>query len=673
MDPFTTGFLTSIAASLTNHVLSALGRRLRDTVAGTEEKKALERCIEVGVVALVTTAGTDVPEEKALLADIFGRFAADEDVGKELGALFRGNAPDIEELRYLFEQAGYDPGTLPGLDFEKAMAAFQAAFLAAAAKEPTLQGMIQTNHLIIQTGLQRELVAGMCQLVDLVGQAEPGSLVVKGREVLATIEGKQVVYVMVPHDAQPGDRDADHLRTAYLNRLFERVGRLSLAGIDPKAASDSQAQLNLDAVYTALFTMTPEDHGRLQEDRLPDREVKRLSALRMLNGQPRLVLLGGPGSGKTTFVNFVAMCLAGEAIGQSQVNLGLLTAPLPDDYGANQEEPQPWDHGPLLPVRVILRDFAARGLPPAGHRATADHLWRFIKSELDASAIGDYAAYLRNELLDHGGLILLDGLDEVPEADHRREQIKEAVEDFSATFHRCRVLVTSRTYAYQKQAWRLPDFAEAVLAPFTVGQIRRFVGRWYAHIGELRGLNPDDAQGGAELLKRAIFGSERLRAFAERPLLLTLMASLHAWRGGSLPEKREELYSDAVDLLLDWWESPKVVRDDQGKTVILQPSLAEWLKIDKGKVYDLLTGLAYQAHKVQPDLLGTADIPEADLVTGLMRLSQNPDVNPARLVEYLSQRAGLVLPREEGVYTPMAFVFTLFKNRFFNQQRNHLN
>ena len=39
------------------------------------------------------------------------------------------------------------------------------------------------------------------------------------------------------------------------------------------------------------------------------------------------------------------------------------------------------------------------------------------------------------------------------------------------------------------------------------------------------------------------------------------------------------------------------------------------------------------------------------LVGGLIRLSRNPEVNPIRLIEYLSQRAGLLVPKGVGVYT----------------------
>ena len=46
--------------------------------------------------------------------------------------------------------------------------------------------------------------------------------------------------------------------------LFEATSHLSLAGVDPKAASsEAEARLNLGAVYTALLTLSPEDHERL--------------------------------------------------------------------------------------------------------------------------------------------------------------------------------------------------------------------------------------------------------------------------------------------------------------------------------------------------------------------------------------------------------------------------
>ncbi|MCP5094955.1 MAG: NACHT domain-containing protein, partial [Chloroflexi bacterium] len=346
-----------------------------------------------------------------------------------------------------------------------------------------------------------------------------------------------------------GKPDSEQLRRSYLNRLYAQTRNLSLSGVDPKAASDAKAQIGLQSVYTALLTVAVEreafDLGKAP--RQPDQESKRLSALDQLNRHPHFVLLGDPGSGKSTFVNFVTLCLTGALLGKTP-GLNALTAPLPDDEGNDTETKQPWAHGYLLPVRVVLRDFAARGLPAVGKKAGCDHLWRFVAQDLATASLADYDPHLRKELLEKGGLLLLDGLDEVPEASQRRVQIKDVVLDFAATFPRCRIVVTSRTYAYQQQAWQLPEFVEAELAPFSDGQIRRFVDRWYAHIGTLRQLPAADQQGRAALLKQAIFGSNRLRGLAERPLLLTLTASLHAWRGGSLPEKREELYADAVEL-----------------------------------------------------------------------------------------------------------------------------
>ena len=456
--------------------------------------------------------------------------------------------------------------------------------------------------------------------------------------------------------------DEDALRLAYLNHVYEQTSQLALAGIDKRTQRDAEARLNLGSVYTALLTNSvtrASVTGRLEGARSFAKDVDRhLSALEQLNESNRLVLLGDPGSGKTTFVNFVALCLTGASLKQ-RPNLADLTTPLPsdeddifDEFRDQTEKPisQPWEHGKLLPVRVILRDFAARGLPSLGETACANDLIAFIKAELESSGLGEYARPLMRHLREKGGLLMLDGLDEVPEAEQRRAQIKAVVEDFASTNPKCRILVTSRTYAYQKQDWRLNGFREAILAPFSQGQIEQFVERWYAHIAILRKLNEADAKGRATLLKRAITNNDRLRGLAERPLLLTLMASLHAWRGGTLPEKREELYADTVDLLLDWWENQRIVRDAKGNEFML-PSLAEWLKVDRKKVRTLLNKLAYQAHAGQKELTGTADVAESDLIAGLMLLSNNPDVKPKRLIEFLTARAGLLLPRGVGVYT----------------------
>ncbi|GAK55793.1 hypothetical protein U27_02752 [Candidatus Vecturithrix granuli] len=465
---------------------------------------------------------------------------------------------------------------------------------------------------------------------------------------LQEIEQKLQQLAVFPPPPEP-----DPLRDAYLRRVLKTTSRLELSGIDRKATgTDANSCLNLEAVYTALLTLSSEHKETLLAS-LPREEgqARRLSALEMMNRQKRLVLLGDPGSGKTTFVKFVTLCLAGAWLDDPQANFLRLTAPLPDEEGKPTDEPQPWEAGLLLPVQVVLRDFAAKGLPAPGQPAKAKHLWDYIVKNLEENMLSAFIPQLQHYFQEQGGLLLLDGLDEVPEADRRRGQIKQIVEDFTLLFPDCRILVTSRTYAYQKQDWKLDGFHETILAPFSKGQIRCFVDRWYQHIAAVRSMDRDNAQGRAERLKQAISRNDRLYSLAERPLLLTLMASLHAWRGGSLPEKRGDLYAEATDLLLDWWEQDKVVRNADGQIVVRQTSLSELLKVGKERVQQVLMFLAFEAHQGQPDLVGTADVPEERLVGQLMDICRNDKVNPVLLVEYLSDRAGLLVPRGVKVYS----------------------
>lgn len=625
MGPLAVSFISSLAASLVKNVLNATGRSLRRVFIGTEKEKAVRRCLEAGIKAMSQFAAQSIAEPQEL-EYVFKKFFADPDVARELAPLLRSQSIDKDELLYILQEIGFDETTLPGFDADRALLEFEKAFIAAATEEAELRDAINTNELLKQTGIQLEQTG--------IQRAQLKELKKISNEMSTGNDDK--------------NKHLQNLRKSYLSHLFKESRKLALTGIDPKAASEKEARINLDSVYTALLTYSPREHEQWLQGKSMDRDVDRMSALEQLNEHEHLVLLGEPGSGKTTFVNFLALCLCGEALGDTKINLELLRTPVPKED--KDEVKQKWDPGAVLPVRVVLRDFAERGLPPAGEKATAAHLWNFIAAELESCSLGEFAPFLEKELKDNGGLLLIDGLDEVPEADRRRDQIKQAVEDFRSVFFQCRILVTSRTYAYQKQEWMLDDFDVAVLAPFNRAQIQRFIERWYKYIGLVRGFEEKDILGKAEALKLAIRKKKTLWPMAERPLLLTLMASLHAWRGGKLPEKREQLYADAVDLLLDLWESRKIKRMEDGTFKKTEPSLAEWLSVDKDQVRKVLNKLAFDVHRSQKNMDRTADIPENELVSRMMQLSNSENLRPKQLVKYLSNRAGLLLPRGNKIY-----------------------
>ena len=473
------------------------------------------------------------------------------------------------------------------------------------------------------------------------------------------IQAQTAQQIINNYGDKKDDDEAAQLEECYLRRVFETTRPLNLGGIDKKARSIERSDcLNAEEIYTPLLTLSVEQLAAIEEKRERFERERPRSAVDLLNAEKCLVLLGDPGSGKSMFVNFVALCMAGERLGKGCANLDRLRQSLPNDEGKPEKTPQPWEHEYLLPVIFTLRDVAAKALPKqpdAPGRMT--HLLAFLEQRLAEDELADYAPILKKRLDASGGMILFDGLDEVPEADKRRAQILQAVEDFASRFAKCRILVTCRTYAYQRQEWRLKERyfpTVAVLSPFHEGQMRLFITRWYQHGADVRGANLGDWEGRAAELKHALRVKPQLLSLARSPLLLTLMASLHAWRGGSLPDRRAELYEDATEMLLETWVENKKVRGADGKPVLLS-SLEDILNVPKKAIKEALSLVAFNAHKKQSTEEGredrTEDISEGELMTALVALCREEHVNQFDVADHLSKRVGLLASRGVGVYT----------------------
>ena len=72
-------------------------------------------------------------------------------------------------------------------------------------------------------------------------------------------------------------------------------------------------------------------------------------------------------------------------------------------------------------------------------------------------------------------------------------------------------------------------------------------------------------------------------------------------------------------MLLNQWESLKVrFRPDGTKEI--EPSLAEWLNAGRDDIRRELDQLAFEAHRDQAELVGTADIRQERLVAALLKL-----------------------------------------------------
>ncbi|HQF63389.1 MAG TPA: SUMF1/EgtB/PvdO family nonheme iron enzyme [Anaerolineaceae bacterium] len=433
---------------------------------------------------------------------------------------------------------------------------------------------------------------------------------------------------------------------SYFGALSARCQDLPLGRVHPRfAQSATKGSVSLETVYTDLDVVRPPRekdldirHLGLKLERADGGKRQQLMKIIADTQLHHFVLLGGAGSGKTTFVNYLTFALAQAASGQ----------PAPELPKALQG---------LLPVRIILRHIAA-SIPVNAACGEPEMIWKALRKDME-TLLGELGAaqlfpVFQQRILHQGAMILLDGLDEVPEAGQRRKCLLEAIQSWLKCFNgvQPRVLLTARPYAYADPAWQLPDFEMLSLAPFDEEQIGNFVDHWYQAARPAIGWDADTAAGRGSLLKQAIQQRSYLADLASRPLLLTLTAAIDTG-GGKLPEDRAELYEEAVNLLLLRWQRGSEILDADGKT-ISDDQITRVQAIPEAQKRRALEKLAYQVHERQGQAQSrssdSADIPATDIYAVFNPLLPD-DINARVLLGFLENRAGLLIGRSEEVYT----------------------
>jgi formylglycine-generating enzyme required for sulfatase activity len=435
----------------------------------------------------------------------------------------------------------------------------------------------------------------------------------------------------------------------YLVLLASESGKLPLRGLDPKASDPTQAgKLGLDAVYTGLDTTSSEevDAGKGEKKTVP------ISALRAVIDHARVVLLGDPGSGKTTFLSHLSLCLA-----RHHFEGGEWLKRLPGWPERLQQ---------LIPVVVTLRRFMAwhRKVAGAEGAAGAEVVWRHLEAARAKDSPGEAIEGLRQAAEQGWVLFILDGLDEVPTRDDRKF-VRDCAMALGARYPKARLVLTCRTIPYQDKELQWTGVSAFELRPFGTEQIRGFVNAWFkAHEG--CGMAPDQAKGKAGKLLLALLDPHRLelRRLAGNPMLLTVMVLLQT-NQRELPEHRAELYKEVIELLLRRWHE---TRSEDGVMTPGIPELLREKKADQNDLERVLWKLAWEAQVSTQELegrrdrstgspaaegaAGVADIPGLRLLEELARLSGKPkDYGWAdRVVEAIKERTGLLLPSEEDVF-----------------------
>lgn len=402
-----------------------------------------------------------------------------------------------------------------------------------------------------------------------------------------------------------------------------------------------------------------------------------------------IVVLGDPGSGKTTFVRWLTLKFA-QAFKQDELLIKLPT------ITENNTKLEGLAIGPTrVPILIrvgeygdaLLDDHTLSLFDYIGRHQWIGQTFVTVASTTERNrAIAQLSNALKSYIQAGQALIILDGLDEIP-ASEQRHRIVDRIESFVEQFVQSpscvsafdqekfgfswsqlpeldlpvnsggnQILVTSRIVGYHAGPLK-GNFAHFTLEPLVLSGISSFIDHWFdaVHRQLLRALRiqlKDDeitrskVQKQVSTLKTEISNANNkgLRELASNPLLLSVvcMISLQSYgkTTSALPVHRVCLYQDAVQWMLSSWHT----RDSL---------------IDMNSVKFLLCNIAAYIHQNSASGLIEHSMMMRLCSEGIVAIKNEDRVS--KFVRIIREEVGVLAARGEFVY---GFLHLTFQEYF---------
>ncbi len=372
--------------------------------------------------------------------------------------------------------------------------------------------------------------------------------------------------------------------------------------------------LDLQKVFVPL-RVAPESADRIPSALIQTltqtKESGKLSIWDVLAALPRqpsfrrMVILGPPGSGKSTLLEHLTLTYA-------------------QNSRQNSRRPR------LIPVLLYLRDVQeaiATDPPPT--------LSALVDQQENLQDLKRSPDWFETRLKLGKCLVMLDGLDEVADS-HRRQQVSQWCDRQIQRYPTTPFILTSRPFGYRSAPLTQVGMVLEI-QPFDLKQMQQFVQNWYLQNEIMRRLGRDDPgvrhhteRQSRDLIKR-IQDSPAIAAMALNPLLLTMIATVHCYRG-ALPGRRAELYAEICDVLLGRRQEAKGLPDKL--TATQKRSVLQVLALNRMRKESSDFTLLQGSLLIQKKLVAVA----------------GDSVSPEEFLRHVENVSGLLLEKESGKY-----------------------